>query len=269
MLFSSDTVAKAMNDQFEPVWVSVRDVPLVTIDFGNGHKITRTLNGNVATYALRPDGTVLDILPGIYAPEEYVAQLGQMRLLNQYAYGFAAGGDMKPGERLANYHAAQAKLLGEGKAAGVLVFNKMAAISKARIENPVKFTLAGEPVPPPHRPNGPNGDASPAQIAVQQYQQAGGPKPEATPASKAAETLRGWKELAEDTKLNETAHRKAIHAHLAKAGVVQPKDVTKWLYKEVLHADLDDPYLGLGEVLNKNYPFADEDARRPSDIRTP
>jgi hypothetical protein len=32
------------------------------------------------------------------------------------------------------------------------------------------------------------------------------------------------------------------------------------MYKEVLNADLDDPYLGLGRVLFANYPFAKEDA---------
>ena len=28
-------------------------------------------------------------------------------------------------------------------------------------------------------------------------------------------------------------------------GVVRPADITKRLYREVLHVDLDDPYLGL------------------------
>lgn len=251
MLFSSDVVAKAMNEQFEPVWVSVRDVPMVTIDFGGGNTITRTLNGNVATYALHPDGTVLDILPGIYQPEEYIKQLQQLHWLYSY---INFPGKVKLADRLAEYHKQQADLLADGKEPGKFEFNPRAAMSKTRIENPVKFVIAGQPVAKPEKANA----DTPAQIAVQQYGQAA-----AKPAeSKAAETLRGWKEMTEDTKLNETTHRKAIHRHLTKAGSVQPKDVTKWLYKEVLHADLDDPYLGLGEVLNKNYPFADEDAAR-------
>lgn len=250
MLFSSDAVAKAMNDQFEPVWVSVRDVPVVTIDFGGGNKITRTLNGNVATYALRPDGSVLDILPGIYEPEEYVKQLAQMALLFKYV---SFRDPLKLADKLTEYHKQQAELLADGKEPGKFEFNPRAALSKARIENPVKFVIAGQP------PAKADGQGDNIRIAVQQGGQGAPPKPA---ESKAAETLRGWKEMAEDTKLNETAHRKAIHTHLAKAGNVQPKDVTKWLYKEVLHADLDDPYLGLGEVLNKNYPFADEDAKR-------
>ena len=31
--------------------------------------------------------------------------------------------------------------------------------------------------------------------------------------------------------------------------------LTRWMYKDILHADLDDPYFGIGEILNKNYPF--------------
>lgn len=253
MLFSSETIAKVINEKFEPVWVSVRDVPLVTIDFGHGHKITRTLNGNVATYALHPDGTVLDILPGIYAPEEYAQQLEQMSYLHQYVCKAFA---RKPTDVLSEYHTTQMKLLADGKEPGKLVFNIASAISKGRIENPVKFVIFGQPSA--KEPTPAVNTASPAQIAVQQYQQAAVSDP-APKESKAATTLRGWKELAEDTKINETLHRKMIHEHLAKVGAVQPKDVTRWLYKEVLHADLDDPYLGLGEVLNKNYPFAEED----------
>jgi hypothetical protein len=49
---------------------------------------------------------------------------------------------------------------------------------------------------------------------------------------------------------------------LAEVGMIKPDAIVKWLYKDVLHADLDDPYLGLGDVLFKNYPFAEEDARR-------
>ena len=237
MLFSSDPVATAINTQFEPVWVSVRDVPLVTIDFGNGSKIVRTLNGNVATYALTADGTVLDILPGIYQPEAYYEQLDQMAKLHRFVNFMT-----DPASRvtkLKDYHAKQAELIGDGKEPGRIIFNFSAAVSKARIENPLKFAI---------------GDAAKNEVLKSK------PKfDDRTPSSKAAEILAAWKELADDTQLNETIHRKAIHEKLAAMAKATPTDVTKWLYKNVLHADLDDPTLGLGEILNKNYPFAEED----------
>ena len=40
-----------------------------------------------------------------------------------------------------------------------------------------------------------------------------------------------------------------IHEYLAERGDTTPSDMTKWLYRDVLKADLDDPYLGLGELL--------------------
>ena len=51
-----------------------------------------------------------------------------------------------------------------------------------------------------------------------------------------------------------------IHEYLAKNGPNAPDEMTKWMYREVLHADLDDPYFGLKKVLFGTYPFAEEDS---------
>lgn len=67
----------------------------------------------------------------------------------------------------------------------------------------------------------------------------------------------GLPELLEDDSqrsVNELA--RAVHAKLAEVGLVRPRALVKWLYCEVLHADLDDPYLGLGPTLFRGYPFA-------------
>jgi hypothetical protein len=61
--------------------------------------------------------------------------------------------------------------------------------------------------------------------------------------------------LETDSHFNETVRRQQIHTYLAQAGPVTPPDLTKWLYRDVLHSDLDDPYLGLGETLFSSYPF--------------
>ena len=36
MLFSNDSVANFINENFEPVWVSVRPVPIVTLEMAVG-----------------------------------------------------------------------------------------------------------------------------------------------------------------------------------------------------------------------------------------
>jgi hypothetical protein len=75
VLFSDDQVAQVMSESFEPAWQSLRPVPRVTIDFGNGTIVKRTLHGNVATYICTQDGKVLDILPGIYDAKTYAREL--------------------------------------------------------------------------------------------------------------------------------------------------------------------------------------------------
>ena len=75
MLFSDDKIAGFINKTFKPARESVRSVPTIQINFGDEHIVTRTLHGNVATYACLPDGQVLDILPGLYDPGTALQQL--------------------------------------------------------------------------------------------------------------------------------------------------------------------------------------------------
>jgi hypothetical protein len=66
-------------------WESVRPVPRVTIDFGDGRKLERTLTGNSAHYVLTSTGRPLDALPGLYSPAKFLNWLGMMRgLHNEY-----------------------------------------------------------------------------------------------------------------------------------------------------------------------------------------
>jgi hypothetical protein len=71
------------------------------------------------------------------------------------------------------------------------------------------------------------------------------------------QTLARWQALANDTRINERNRRLQIHERLTRAAVV-PEQIKKWLYKEVLHTDLDDPYLGLGSVLLGDDVFREE-----------
>jgi len=259
VLFSSDSVASAINSAFEPVWESVRPVPIVTIDFGNGHTITRTLHGNIATYLCNAEGAVFDILPGIYEPAEYLKQLTQFTLLyrharQQFRPGQARGdAEMKAAlashesERLRAYHARQAARLRENKPADVLAINLLnGGRSKAEIEVPIELIAAADLGKLP-------GYIYPSTL--------GKVAPVAShPVPTSAEEIAGWKELVEDTRINESVRRLAIHDKLASAGRVNADDVKKWLFKEVLAADLDDPTLGIGKLLDHRYPFAAEDA---------
>jgi hypothetical protein len=233
-LFSQDRVAEFVNRHFEPAWESTRPVPVVRIDFGNGNVVTRTLHGNILTSVCTPDGLLLDALPGIYTEDGYLKALDRLRLLGGAARTRPAG---QRDEWARAYHRAEAKKLQEQQMLAridAITAGKASYFTKGAIERPVEAAvrkpLGNTAVPP----NGP-------------------------PVARAPEDVSRWEELAEDTRLNETTRRRQIHELLAGAGLVRPAKVTRPIYKDVLHADLDDPYLGLGAMLFDKYPFARED----------
>ena len=228
-MFSRDDVAGFINQNFEPAWESVRPVPIVTIDFGNGTVVTRTLHGNIATYVCTPDGQVIDILPGAYEPATYLGGLNQLHSLAQNIQKLGPSDREKS---LAEYHKSWTRTT-------TIVPNSRTAPSKADrgkedIEGGLKKGLSI------HHENAPTNERT--------Y---------AAPPRGTHEELANWKLLAEDTRLNEIIRRRQIHSRLASGPLVRPGEVLTWLYKEVLLADLDDPYLGLKSILFDSYPFQD------------
>jgi hypothetical protein len=228
-LFSKDRVADFVNANFEPAWESVRPVPIVRLDFGDGKVLTRTLHGNILTSVCTADGRLLDALPGIYTEDVYRDRLNQLRLL-------ARNADRLPGARreafVRDYHERAAAAIKKGQAPEQFTEDlPRQAMTKRLIERPVERVVRDVKAPPG----------------------------QGREAKGAGEDVAGWKELVEDTTLNEGTRRRQIHELLAKSGLVRPEKVLKPIYKDVLHADLDDPYLGLGKTLFANYPFAKED----------
>jgi hypothetical protein len=240
VLFSRNDVAEFINANFEPVWEMVRPVPIVRLDFGDGRVITRTLHGNIATYVCTAEGQVLDVLPGIYTPAVYLDRLGQFLLLARYV---DQTGPAQRADRLRSYHETQAKALKANEPPARLGYNPQAFISKAAIERNLEIILSMGKAPGVITvPPAPEGADDKVPLAGR-------------------DDLANWKLLVEDTRLNETVRRRQIHERLASEPLASPDAVKKWLYKEVLHADLDDPYLGLGDALFGNYPFTKEDAK--------
>ena len=55
-----------------PAWEMVRPVPRVTIDFGNGKQLVRTVRGNAVMYLVSPEGKVFDAFPGVYTKDDFL-----------------------------------------------------------------------------------------------------------------------------------------------------------------------------------------------------
>jgi hypothetical protein len=109
-LYANSEISRALKDNYVLHWKSVRPVPRVTIDFGDGRKLERTLTGNSIHYILTPDGEVVEALPGLYGPQAFLQKISDGASL---ARRLAA---MPPGERaaaLAAYHAEQFRTVGD------------------------------------------------------------------------------------------------------------------------------------------------------------
>ncbi|MGI9067550.1 MAG: hypothetical protein ACR2HX_14255 [Pyrinomonadaceae bacterium] len=86
ILYSNEEIARTLREKFILHWESVRPAPRVTIDFGDGRKLERTLTGNSIHYVLDADGRPLDALPGLYGPAAFLRELkGIEGLLQQLA----------------------------------------------------------------------------------------------------------------------------------------------------------------------------------------
>ncbi len=74
-LYPHEQISKILRNDFILHWQSVRPVPKVTIDFGDGRKIETTITGNSIHYALDSQGRILDALPGLYGPASFIRWL--------------------------------------------------------------------------------------------------------------------------------------------------------------------------------------------------
>ncbi|MGE3768015.1 MAG: hypothetical protein AB7L94_37525 [Kofleriaceae bacterium] len=79
VLYREPRIHQLLRQDFVLHWQSVRPVPLVTLDFGDGRRITKTLTGNSAHLVLDPQGRLVDALPGLFDPDTFVALLAQAR----------------------------------------------------------------------------------------------------------------------------------------------------------------------------------------------
>ncbi|MBI3854533.1 MAG: hypothetical protein HY293_02450 [Planctomycetes bacterium] len=219
MLFSDARVSAFIRANFVAAWEAVRPVPTVEIDFGNGRKIKRTVNGNIATYVCAPDGRVVDVIPGLNLPEAYLESLRYALNLCHATLAAAAfdktvidyhtanittptvyewvRNDMAKAmaERLMRMSLDKRQELVDRKGIGTRIISR--DVAKEEIESPLKKLTAEE-------------------LAI----------------------------LTADTEINRKERTPLIHKILSEK-IVRPSEITKRIYKEALHCDLDDPYLGL------------------------
>lgn len=83
VLYANAQVVPMMRDRFVLHWKSVRPTPVITIDFGDGRKVERTVTGNSIHYVLDSDGQLLEAFPGLYGPAAFLRGLANAEDLFQ------------------------------------------------------------------------------------------------------------------------------------------------------------------------------------------
>ncbi|MDQ3819435.1 MAG: hypothetical protein M3362_17400 [Acidobacteriota bacterium] len=87
VLYSNAEVSNYLREHFILHWKSVRPAPRVTIDFGDGRKLERTITGNSIHYVLDSDGLPVDGLPGLYGPAAFMRELTQAEAIAKQVAG--------------------------------------------------------------------------------------------------------------------------------------------------------------------------------------
>ncbi len=100
-LYPNTEVSRYLRDHFILHWQSVRPIPRITIDMGDGRRIERTITGNSIHYILDADGNPLDALPGLYGAKDFIDGLNYAFTAEQAASKLT-GADRE--KFLANYH---------------------------------------------------------------------------------------------------------------------------------------------------------------------
>lgn len=103
-LYPHAAVRTLLADRYVLHWQSVRAVPIITIDFGDGRTIKRTITGNSLHLVLDARGRTVDVLPGLYGAGFFA------RVLQQSESFAKRASDLDPnqfGRELAKFHQQQ------------------------------------------------------------------------------------------------------------------------------------------------------------------
>lgn len=101
VLYTNSQVSQTLRDRFILHWQSVRPAPHITIDFGDGRKLERTITGNSIHYILDAEARPIDALPGLYGPAAFLRALGQTETVFQQ---LTKAGESERASQLSGYH---------------------------------------------------------------------------------------------------------------------------------------------------------------------
>lgn len=245
VLYADPQVASAMRDRFVMHWSSERDVPVITIDFGDGRIIRRTVTGNSAHYVLDANGRVLDAIPGLYSPAAFIEQL---RLAPDAGNSFSHAVRAQSAERLWSDQLTMVGMVPKALArkkvpAGLAV---QVAVTKASIEAPMVIpaqelkTAMTDAAWDRLVKLSPSFRLSPQSLALIRAE-----NPSLDRQSFDTMISRLVLNIRRDTMQNEYLLHREIHQRLADQPQIELAALNAWIYSELFATPRNDPWLGL------------------------
>jgi hypothetical protein len=265
-LYANSAISQQLRDRFILHWSSERPVPKMTIDFGDGRKLERTVTGNSIHYLMDSQGQVLDALPGLYSPQAFTQQLQQMETL------FVQYGKQEPlakGKFLADYHRDRLTQLqqhwaSELQAVGLKTPPKLLDIAATDAETASRVAYSKMAVELPivrqsrtARTNQTSLQAVTDEAAWQKLAQRIPAQLDAnslalmqtklSPETNRAAAAQAFEQsMALDTARNEYLLHAQIHQRLMLSNTPESwQDLNRWVYAEMFLTPASDPWLGL------------------------
>jgi len=262
VLYPNREIAAYLRDHFVLYWSSERPVPTVTIDFGDGRVLHRTITGNSIHYLLDETGRPLDALPGLYAPKPFLAQLRDMVWLYD-SWSRATPADREA--HLRAYHDARSD--SASQANGYVGSDAKAGVRRARLTSPAyaweiaRLAVSKSSIEQPILGNVSFGLKVPRSVRTEQIRSAdafsaiddnalGLIREKRAPLHEPEESLAHAIELfcqslAEDTLQNEYLLRPQIHRLLSQHPQLTFAELNERVYSDVFKTPREDPWLGL------------------------
>jgi len=284
LLYANQEVSSVLRQRFVLHWQSVRPVPRVRVDFGDGRVLERTITGNSIHYVLDAEGRPLDAIPGLWSPRGFLAEVLRGEALSRQLAGldkpnrasallvaydrsaletqtaWAAVAASRPEDALllapGEDDTPKARATGRPEAlqAGAITATKMA------MERPILSALATRlPLPEPATEGGwariaeteaASVEFDPATVALIARKVASGHGgEEATVLEHAARLERTLEKLkrtvAEDELRNRFELQPRVRRWIARAGLADLDRLNQRVYAELFLTPNDDPWLGL------------------------
>jgi hypothetical protein len=266
-LYADPRVSALMRENFVLHWESERPAPKITIDFGDGRTLERTVTGNSVHYVLDAEGRPVDAIPGLTGAGIFKAELADDAQLERSLRGLSPA---ERAARLAKYHAIKRAVLNEelpafmvdaqprGEGAPTALAASPRAYTKALEQMPLVRTISPLEAAPPALETSPElrrlinrhragAQLAPQCVALMRLKE--GPGSGAARDEEAfARLVRTYSEaIARDQVTNQYVLHARIHGWFAEkdAKALRLASLDARIYDELFLTPSSDPWLGL------------------------